>query len=210
MTEITNGWDVSHLVMHSAFDELSVAERFTKEITINIDECDSIKSFFIAGRIECNHSNARRHLVKATALFQAGMEALINHWISKYPELKFKGSFVETWKNAFAVKKVSDSFDCYASFYKDIRIAIIHPENADRIKKINNLTFWEVYSGIKCGWDATKILADAIGEKHDDNSWEIMCNLHGLSPNCIESDFPNLKVMSSKLYKKHLDHFNSK
>ena len=207
MIDISNGWDVSNLVMHSAFDELQQANEITK-VNIKVNEIEPQECFFIGGEIRQRRSASRKHLVKATALFQVGMESLINYWLSKYPEIQGGGNFVKKWEKAFEAKGMIANFDDYASFYRSVRIAVIHPENQDRIDIINNINFMQVYQGIKHGWEASERLANELGEPYDNNSWKTMCNIHGVPFQPLESEYQNLEVLSKELYSRHLSELN--
>lgn len=208
MIAITNGWDVAHLVIHSAFDELKKASEFVK-ISINIEEIEPMKSQSIGFEILNRQINSKEYLVKAVALFQAGMESLINYWQSKYPEIKCDSGFVPKYEKAFSVKGVSHSFDDYASFYRTVRNAIIHPDSQQKIETINNINFIQVYKGINHGWDALERLADKLGEPFDTNSWETLCNIHRVDSQLLESDYPDLKELSNQLYDRFKSHYTN-
>ena len=196
---ITNGRDVAHLVIHSAFDELEKASELVK-ITVNIEEIEPMKSYLLKSEIDIRQINSRKYLIKAVALFQAGMESLINYWQSKYPEISGGSNFVSKYEKAFSVKGVFHSFDDYASFYRTVRNAIIHPDRQKKIETINNINFIQVYEGIKHGWDALERLADKLGEPFDSNSWKILCDLHGVDSQLLENNYPDLKELSNQLY----------
>lgn len=65
-----------------------------------------------------------------------------------------------------------------------------------------------VYKGIKHGWEASERLSSELGEPYDSNSWEIMCNAHGVSPQPLEKDYPDLGSLRAKLYNRHLSELN--
>ena len=207
MTEITDGWSVAHLVMHSAFQELRQASELA-QVYIKVAETDPIQCFFVGGEVEQRRSASREHLVKATALFQAGMESLINHWQSKYPEIQGGNNFVSKWECSFTSKGVEANFDDYASFYREVRNAVIHPDTQIKIDTINNIEFLSIYQGIKYGWDASRRLASELGEPYDNNSWGTMCNIHGIPVNPEGRDYPNLTSLRAELYKRHLEELN--
>lgn len=208
MIAITNGWDVAHLVIHSAFDELKKASELVK-ITINIEEIEPMKSQLIGFEILNRQINSKEYLVKAVALFQAGMESLINYWQSKYPEISGGSNFVSKYEKAFSVKGVFHSFDDYASFYRTVRNAIIHPDSQQKIDTINNINFIQVYEGIKHGWDALERLSDKLGRSFDTNSWETLCNIHRVDSQLLESDYPDLKELSNLLYDRFKSHYTN-
>jgi hypothetical protein len=204
MGDISSGWDVSHLVMHSAFYELGEAAKLCRVDPLDPQMVDPSQSFFLAGQIMQAHAQARRPLVKAVALFQAGMESLINYWSSEHPEILSKGTFVQKWEQAFVKKgQPANYFDDYAAFYSEVRNAVIHPDTPQRIATINQLSFIRVHKGIEHGWDAFRRLADAIGEPHDKDSWRIMCEAHGVPTDCPVESYPDLMVLYGQLLKRH-------
>lgn len=210
MFEISDGWDVAHLVMHGAFDELHAACKEANVGLIQVQAIDPIQCFFVGGEVEKRRASARRHLVKSVALFQVGMESLISHWETKYPKIKTDGGFVKKWEHAFTTKGQPHSFNDYASFYREIRNAVVHPDSTQRITTINCLGFLPTYKGIRDGWDAVVRLAAALGEPHDNDSWKIMCDAHGIPAAPEENNFPDLTALRSSLYKRHLDELNAK
>jgi len=205
--EIHDGWNVSHLVMHSAFDELGKASEIAN-VELSVGDIDYMQCFFAAIEIEQRRATSRKHLVTAVALFQAGMESLINYWRSKYPDIEGGSNFVAYWKNAFTIKGVQGSFDDYAYFYRNIRNAIIHPDSVERIETINNLEFIQVYEGIKHGWVASEKLSQVLGTPYDNNSWEIMCSAHSVPTLPSIKDYPNLGSLRHELNRKHLKELN--
>ena len=210
MFEICDGWDVANLVMHGAFDELGEASKAAHVGAVQVQVLDPAQCFFVGGEVEQRRASARRHLVKSVALFQAGMESLINHWGTKYPKISSGGSFVKKWEHAFTVKEQVFDFNDYATLYRKIRNAIIHPNTAERIATINTLGFLPVHRGIRCGWDAFGKLAASLGEPHDKDSWDIMCNAHGVPIDPSEGGFPDLTALRAELHKRYLDELNAK
>jgi len=200
MDDIRTGWDVAYLVMHSAFDELGAAATICRVGPLDPQTIDPAESFFLAGKIMQARAGARRPLVKAVALFQAGMESLINFWSSEHPEIQSKNGFVQRWERAFVVKGLPATFGDYASFYREVRNAVIHPDTPQRITTIDQLRFIRVHEGIKHGWNAFRRLADAIGEPHDKDSWHIMCEAHGVPTDCPEQLYPDLMLLGRQLF----------
>lgn len=89
----------------------------------------------------------------------------------------------------------------------------MHPDKEERFETINNLEFSEVYEGIKAGWEAYAKLSGAVGYKHDDDSWKIMCSTHNLPTDLETSNLVNPKEVSRLLnlrYRKYLDRINEK
>jgi hypothetical protein len=202
MDDIKSGWDVAHLVMHSAFDELGLAATFCRVGPLDPQTIPPMDCFFLAGQIMQARAEARRHLVKAVALFQAGMESLINYWVSEHPEIPRSKKFVEKWKLAFTAKGQPAKFDGYATFYRDVRNAVIHPDSAQRIATIDQLRFIRVHEGMKHGWEAFGRLSAAMGDPHDKDSWRIMCEAHRVPLDCPDPLYPDLLVLRSQLLKR--------
>ncbi|MFC1626429.1 hypothetical protein ACFL19_01860 [Pseudomonadota bacterium] len=209
MIKINDGWDVADLVMHSAFDELHQASglAFFPE---KVEEIEPKQCFFISNEMIQRQGSLRKHLVKVTVLFQAGMESLIYYYRTKYPEIN-KGNpcFVKKWDDALAAKGISPNFNEYASFYKDIRIALTHPDRPERIDKINSIGFLSIYQGIKSGWEAEVRLASALGRPHDKNSWETMCAIHQVPIEPLDHEYPDLINLISTLRRRHLKELNA-
>lgn len=153
---ISNGWQLAHMVIHSAFEQLNLAYQ------------------------NKNNDMSLNKLVTSVILFQSGMESLYYFMCSYDSKLQKKGSFKELWRNAFKGYNSDFNFDKYGDFYTEIRNAIAHPETEKRINKVNNLDFKTVYLGFKSGWEAFEELSSLTGKSHDNNSWEIMCSIHSL------------------------------
>lgn len=200
--EITDGWRVAHLVMHTAFDELREASVIAKGPFPESTNFKPAECLALGAKVEMQHSELRKHLIKATVLFQAGMEAMINHWCSKYSGLSNSTVFAKKWEESFQAKNITKSFDGYSEFYRKTRNAVTHPDREERIEKINNIQFLEVFYGIKEGWESFKVLSNALGEQHDQDSWGTMCQIHNISPDCSEEDFPNMVSLKRSLFKK--------
>jgi len=137
------------------------------------------------------------------------MESLINYWASEHPEIASAGSIVQKWEQAFVAKGQSANFGDYATFYREVRNAVIHPDTAQKIATIDQLRFIRVHEGIKHGWEAIRRLADAIGEPHDRDSWRIMCEAHKVPTDCPGQLYPDLRVLRGQLFKRHIDYLNA-
>ncbi len=213
MSAINNGFDVAHLLMHSALDELSAANTFCVKINdINITNIEEPDCFFVSPRIEGMDTSIKKHLIKAIVLFQSGMESII-HWIQNQDStIKSGRSFAQKWENALDSKNVDFDFSDYKIFYENYPIHLVHPDKDERFETFNNLTFSDVYYGINKGWQAYAAMSDAIGYKHDSNSWQIMCSTHTLPETLdgINYVIPNeLIVLLNKKYRKYLDKISS-
>lgn len=209
MTAIENGFDVANLLIHSALDELCVANRICQKINeIEPEKIEAPDCFFVSPNIESMDTSIKKHLIKSIVLFQSGMEAII-HWVqSQDSSISGKGSFAKKWINAFTAKDIDYDFSKYKNFYKNYRIHIVHPDRKERFETINNLIFIDIYNGLKCGWDAYAALSSAIGFKHDENSWEIMCGAHELPITSDNLDYCNPKELVILLNKKYRIHLN--
>lgn len=201
---ITNGWDVAHLFMHSSLDELAAAHNiYVAAGKVDVDSIDEQECFFLSPKMEFQDTNVKKHLVKAVALFQAGMEAVF-HWMQNIdPEIKSNKGFANNWEEAFKKKGINFNFSKYRTFYEEYRIHIMHPDKEERFETINNLEFHEVFEGIKAGWLAYKALSEAVGYKHDDGSWKIMCNAHDLPTDLGTLSLINPKEVARLLNLRH-------
>ena len=178
---IADGWDVAHLVMHTAFDELGLAGRHAQVGPIDPDAIDPIQCFHVT-------------------LYQAGMESTISYWISRHSGLSTAGGFVERWDNVCRAKGCAPGLGDYAIFYREIRNAIVHPDTDARVRTIQTLRVKRVHEGIADGWSALQRLASALGEPHDADSWKIMCEAHGVPLQCSDELYPDLLDLRARLY----------
>ena len=209
MATINNGWDVAHLLMHSSLDELGAAHSLCDNVSkIDIDSVKETECFFLAPKIEGVESCVKKHLVKSVVLFQAGMEAII-HWIQSIDaSIPKNGSFAKKWEKAFKAKSSNYDFSPYRDFYESYRIHIIHPDKDERFETINNLCFTEVYEGIKNGWLAYAGLSEAVGYKHDNDSWGVMCRTHQLPSSIDISSYPNPQESARLLRLRYRNYLN--
>jgi hypothetical protein len=209
MSAINNGFDVANLLMHSALDELNAAHTFCEKVNnIDIEKIEEPDCFFESPRIEGIDTSIKKHLIKSTVLFQSGMESII-HWIQNQDLTIRNGrTFSQKWENALNSKNVNFDFSDYKSFYENYRIHLVHPDKNTRFETFNNLIFSDVYNGINTGWQAYAAMSEAIGYKHDDNSWQVMCRAHNLPITLNGADYvvPNeLIILLNKKYRKYLD-----
>lgn len=207
--QLHTGWDVAHLVMHGAFDELKAAYDVARVGVVEVDKIDPISCFSLGSNVDARNRVLRRYLVKVVTLFQAGMESIISHWGAKYPEIAGGKGFVAKWEHAFSAKGQPPEFAKYADFYRQVRNAIVHPDSANKIAVIDALQFSLVYDGVQSGWIAFRRLGAAIGEPHDDDSWDIMCTAHDLPPELKRDELPDLSALRVALFERHLDELNA-
>lgn len=209
MLNISNGFDMAHLLMHAAFEELGYAHKSIQALVVDPDTLDPNECFFVAGNIEVAREPIHRRLVASVLLFQAGMEGIYDWLRSKDSTLPEPNDFVKTWKKAFQEKDVDFDFFGYEDFYKNVRNSITHPNTPQRLQAVNNLEFTNIYLGLQFGWSAFDALSDVVGFHHDENSWVIMCNTRGVPPSINTATYPSLRKLSGQLYQKHLDFHNA-
>ena len=138
-------------------------------------------------------------------MLQTMMEAIINHVLEnvlnsgdRFPKGKLdllknssgesnnkkdkiKNIFRNKWGHSLiALGKSTNNFDIYdKEIYLKFRNVLIHPsENA--LNNLDDLCFKNLYFGFKNGWEAFGDLYDGLGTPHDQSSWKIMCEVHGI------------------------------
>jgi len=207
---INNGFDAANLLIHSSLDEMKEAFNWVVKVNeIDINSLENGDCSFHSPKIENIDKSISKHLIKAIVLFQAGMESII-HWIgTKDTTIKSSGSFVFKWEYAFEAKNIKHDFSEYANFYRSYRIHLIHPDKEERFETFNNLIFSDVYQGLLAGWNAFYVLSGAIGHKHDEESWQIMCAAHGLPGSVQREDYVSPKEVISHLDKKYRIYLDS-
>ena len=206
---INNGWDVSHHHTHEAFIHLG------KACNINLNAIKYIESipddtpipYFLKSSniILGEYNNESKQCIKATILFQAGMEAWIS-WAYTQEQLNIKKprNFKDKWTKAFSHLNIDFDFSPYSDFYDNLRNPIIHPTTEQDIEKIAKIKSENVYRGFQAGWSATETLSAALGLPFDENSWEIMCEINGVVlPDKIK-DLGELQTLYRELRKKSI------
>lgn len=129
-------------------------------------------------------------LLEVVILFQASMEATIKHASEENDAIgkvfKKKGSFAKNWKNGLrAVDKDTDTFTKYKNeLYEKYRIKIIHLDRDKRIEAINNISFKDVYCGVRYGWWSYNQILNGMGytKESKEESWKNICSGVNLSP----------------------------
>lgn len=206
---IQSGWDIAYHHIHLALEALGEAEAICHAATpIDVDSLSGNDCFFAAGRVETLRTMEFKKLLIVVALFQAGMEGLISYAYTK-PALagvQVPRSFVERWTTALQQLGVRHNFDAYASFYREYRNAIIHPDSGAKYEKIRSLEYAVVHAGVAAGWVAFKELAAAYGETHDQDSWSIMCTVKGVTPDLTQQGVSSLEGLARRLWLKHRSH----
>lgn len=207
---INDGWDVAHHHMHEAFTHLGEACAYNKNACAKYMHFE--KKFHWADLLGTS-ADVRVHFVaenklsiKATLLFQAGMEAWIS-WAytkSKLSTIKKPGGFKCKWEVAFDHLGSQYDFGDYGNFYTHVRNPIVHPSNESDVEKVANVWCKPVYDGLKSGWSAMSALGAIVGFKPDDNSWEKMCDLNNVPKVMGEDDVLDLQSMERTMKNKHV------
>lgn len=207
---INSGWDVAHHHIHEAFIHIGQAYEFNCHMvrkyqkykdklhwTELLGASSEVRQYFIA---------ENKLSIKATILFQAGIEAWIS-WSYTKPELsgsRVPRHFVPKWEAAFASLGIDYDFSDYAEFYREIRNPAVHPSQQSDIEKVANIWCKPVYDGIRAGWSAMSELSSALGQPFDSNSWDIMCNANN-TPNTInDSEITDLQTLECAMLSRHL------
>lgn len=136
------------------------------------------------------------HLFAAVILFQASMESILKMTSEMDSRIESavddNKSFEDNWQDALSdVGESTDAFDRYKDeIYDEYRNPLAHCGTDDDIDKINDISFQDVYCGIRCGWWAYDKLLHGIGRTGGDHdrSWELLCKRVGLNPNLYQDD----------------------
>ncbi|MHC4321424.1 MAG: hypothetical protein ACYST3_04030 [Planctomycetota bacterium] len=207
---INSGWDVAHHHIHEAFIHIGQAYEFNCRM---VKKYQDYKQEFHWAKLLGASSEVRQYFIaenklsiKATILFQAGIEAWIS-WSYTKPELSSSRAprhFVPKWEFAFKAQGLDYGFSDYAVFYREIRNPTVHPSQQSDIEKVSNIWCKPVYEGMKTGWLAMSELSSSLGQPFDSNSWEIMCNANN-APNIIcESKVTDLQALEGAMLSRHL------
>ncbi|MCH6233392.1 hypothetical protein [Cognataquiflexum rubidum] len=212
---VTDGWSVAHHHIHEAFIHLGNACR------INLDAMNYYKSISedthpvnflsISSELSGAYSIENKECIKATILFQAGMEAWIS-WAYTKHQLNIVKSryFKQKWTDAYNHLAITYDFNPYSTFYDNFRNPIVHPSTNGDIDQIANIKSEDVYKGFQAGWDAMAKLSNGLGTPFELNSWDIMCNANGvILPNKI-SELGNIKGISGDLLAKMQKFYDDK
>lgn len=127
--------------------------------------------------------------IEAVILFQAAMEAMINEEIDSNQMLlqvkeeneslykKFRSlSFKNKWEKSYQVLQIRDKGEYlkkYLQFYTSYRVPITHPKS--RYIQVDNLTYFNVYEGMKSGWKAAELLYKKLKKEKVLGIWEDYC-----------------------------------
>jgi hypothetical protein len=56
---------------------------------------------------------------------------------------------------------------------------LVHPKK-ESLNQLGDLTPNKVKKGFYYGWEAHRLLYNAIGRPHTENSWDIICDRHNI------------------------------
>jgi hypothetical protein len=207
---ISNGWDVAHHHIGEGFIHLGQAyahNRYATQKYLNYEknlrwtDCFGasmeVRQYFIA---------ENKQSIKATILFQAGMEAWIS-WAYTKPQLsavKVPKPFVSKWTKAFKQLGSEYDFSEYKKFYRKVRNPIVHPSKQSDIEKVASVWCKPVYEGLKAGWSAMSLLSAELGMPFDSNSWDTMCNITDTPKSIDYSEVSDLQLLEREMNKRHL------
>ena len=205
---ITNGWDVAHHHIHEGFKHLGNSITANLSVTKTFEEVKNNSSWNnclnLSGQVRAAFTLENKEAIKATALFQAGMEAWIS-WAYTKPELSGitkPGYFKPKWINAFTELGITNDFTDYGNFYSSQRNAIIHPGTQADIETVAKINSQDTFEGLKHGWIAMGAMSSGLGQPFDSNSFEIMCNANGVQLTEV-ANLGDLLDFEKQLLKKH-------
>ena len=174
--------------------------------------------------------NEFQFCIKAVILFQASMEAIINQAITTKSDIqelievksnkKKKPTFQDKWEKTLGKYKIElENFKEYhENIYQTLRNNVVHPryrylgekpdDSSDEkfIFPADKFIFSNVYSGFKNGWLAFASLSQAIGYPHDNNSWDIYCDICHLPKSVNPEEYPNLTEKSYFFLNEYMNH----
>lgn len=207
---INDGWDVAHHHIHEAFLHLGQAYSYNKHATQKYRRYEKdyhwaeylgfsaeVRQLFIA---------ENKLSIKATILFQAGIEAWIS-WAYTKPKLSAISTprnFVIKWETAFSHLDSDYDFSTYADFYRQIRNPIVHPSNQSDVERVASVWCKPVHEGLKAGWTAMSVLSAELGYPFDENSWDRMFNINVTPESINNNEVSDLQALEREMLKKHL------
>lgn len=137
-----------------------------------------------------------QRLFVAVMLYQASMEAVVFRATQLDQRVReaLEGEkwFAPRWRGALgAVGKETDAFDRYKSeIYDEYRKPVTHLDSQVRVEKVNDITFRDIYCGLRAGWWAHGRLLqgmDLISESEEEN-WSTLCQQVGLPDDLYPDD----------------------
>ena len=162
--------------------------------------------------------NEFQFCIKAVILFQASMEAIINQAITTKSDIKElievkynkkkKPTFQDKWEKTLEKYEIElENFKEYhENIYRNLRNNVVHPDNRYSVKNAEKFIFSNVYSGFKNGWLAFASLSQAVGYPHDNNSWDIYCDICHLPKSVNPEKYPNLTEKSYFFLNEYMNH----
>lgn len=182
----TDTWQIAFTHGHSAMELLRYARNIEKDYAENKAKMDDVEE----GRLEHlkligTQDSLTKQMLKLSGasiiLFQGMMEALINHAMESEAALAGVSgkSFRDKWVNSLeALNQPTSSFLAYLSdIYKKYRNPLVHPSQT-KANTFDDITSSALAAGYRQGWEAFRLLYDALGRPLDPNSWRLMCEAH--------------------------------
>ena len=166
---IHDGWGVAHHHIHEALSHLGQACEFNKIATQKY--CDYERHYnwqeylSASAKVALTFNEENKQCIKATILFQAGMEDWIS-WAyteSKLLSIKPPKTFSEKWEKAFNCFGSNFDFEPYKKFYEDYRNPIVHPSSKVDVEVVASIWCKPVHLGLKAGWDSMSSLSTELG-----------------------------------------------
>jgi hypothetical protein len=179
---------VAHEHGHSAFRLLEIAHEVETDYQKNMDRLDELEYgrseyLTVLGRNMNLAKDMFRISASSVMMFQAMMEALVNHSLASEEKLEGveAGKFKTKWtKSLLKLGQDPSAFlNYYMSIYEGLRIPLIHPKSSN-LTAFDQISFSKIYSGYWSGWEAYRQLFEGLGHPHDDESWALMCNAYNL------------------------------
>ncbi len=195
--------DYASIVGNGAFAELALAAKISRKNRPKIEDLNLAELLELLQSIRNCREGMILHLVKAVSLFQTNMEALISQYEVKINGKISQNGFRKRWESAFSNLKTGHNFNSYNDFYENYRNCLVHFKMDDQkntINVLNSIEFIDVYNGIKIGWEAFDALSSAFEQPNDANSWDIICEKHGLPNSVSESDYLKLGKFSRDVW----------
>lgn len=163
-------------------------------------------------------------IINQTITTKPGIQELIEEFIEvKYKKKKkwHEAAFKDKWEKTLDKYKIElENFKEYhKNIYQTLRNKVVHPEyrysgekpkSAKKPKELifsaDKFIFSNVYSGFKNGWLAFASLSQAVGDPHDNNSWDIYCDICHLPKSVVPEEYPNLTEKSNFFMNEYMNH----
>ena len=211
--------DIAHTLGHKSAEHMYRAHKICKEAyNLNSAKIRWSKALVVGTQLDYMRKYELEECIEAIILFQAMMEAVINHELDTNSKLstltkKQKASFAGKWENSFNILSAftdgKESLGKYLEFYKNYRIPVVHPKSRKKLENVENFRFPNIHEGIKNGWLAFAELSEKLGTPHNKDSWTVFCGMHKLPAKINESNFPDIDMLARAMSKKHIDGLKS-